>query len=558
MRLHFILAVITAVLLVITLRSNQKHRFTFDMVQQLAEKRAQAKYVPLPDALPAQLKNLTPQQEAGIFWNDAYRLWRNKGLPFQIDFYHVNKAFPRAPLINTVDRKGVRHLAYSPGFFHFSGLAFTPPLPNNLGYGGFYLRYPINKPDSLDGFFSARGSTYFRVMAKDQVYGLPARGLALNTQVDGKKEEFPDFTEWWLQEPPPNASEMVLDALLDSPSVSGAYEFKVRPGGVTSVDVHGVLFFRQPVDRLGLAPFSSMYLFGENAKNHFGDNFHPEIHDSDGMLMEKNSKEWIWRPLQQSADRQFYNFTDENPRGFGLIQRDRDFQHYQDNDGKYNVRPSAWVTPHGNWGKGAVQLIEMPTTNTETDNIVLFWHPEKQPQAGDRLDISYTIDFYMNDASRPPLAYAKQTLINYPAPPPPPPPAPLQPPPATPSTPTKPGSPAALKPPPAPTPAPPAPVPAVPAKDETVPVQFLIDFVGNGIENIPANQPPDLNITCDPPLPETRLRESKVEKNGYDNSWRVTFTIIPAKHNVPTDILCHLMRNGKPLTETWNYTWHQQ
>jgi glucans biosynthesis protein len=544
MRLHLTLALVTVLALVITLRANHGRRFTFAQVQELAEQRARTKYVPMPDVLPPQLKNLTADQENGIFWNDAHRVWRNKGLPFQVDFYHVNKAFPTSPKINTIDGRGSHPLPYSPSFFRFSGLAFNPPLPSTLGYSGFYLRYPINKPDSLDSFFSVQGASYFRVIAKDQVYGLPTRGIALNTEVDDKKEEFPDFTEWWLEEPASNATEMVLYALLDGPSVTGAYEFKIRPGAQTSVDVHAILYLRKDVERLGLGPLTSMYLFGENAKNHLGDNFHPEIHDSDGALMNRNNGDWVWRPLQQRPDHQLYPFPDENPRGFGLIQRDRDFQHYQDGAAKYNIRPSAWVTPRGNWGKGAFLLIQLPTDNTNTDNVVFFWSPEQQPRAGDKLDRSYTVDYFMNDAERPPLAYCKETLVNCPAPAPPP------------AAPPSPG-PAAAKPAAPAPPAPPAPVPPT----GTVPVQFVIDFIGNGIENIPANQHLDLDVTCNPPLsnhpPGTFLREWKVEKNDYDHFWRVTLTIIPSKHNVPTDILCRLTRNGKPLTETWSYTWHQ-
>jgi glucans biosynthesis protein len=378
--------------------------------------------------------------------------------------------------------------------------------------------------------------------------------LAIDTGLDNKAEEFPEFTDWWLQEPAGNANALVLDALVDSPSVSGAYEFTIHPGGVTSVDVHASLFFRQKVDRLGIAPFSSMYLFGENAKNHFGDNVHPEIHDSDGVLLHTGKDEWIWRPLGQDTQLQLYNFLDENPKGFGLIQRDRDFQHYQDLHMLYNVRPSAWVTPRGEWGKGAVQLIHRPSNDFNTDNVVLMWNPAQAVKAGDHLDLNYTIDFYMNDAARPPLAYCKQTLINCPAPPPPPPPPPFAPKPAATSTPAAatPAKPLAPATPPIPVP-PPVPPPVIPTG--TVPVQFLIDFIGNGIENTPANQPPDLDLTCNPP--GTYIRERNVEKNGYDNSWRVTFTIIPTKHYVPTELRCRLIHNNKPITETWSYTWNQ-
>lgn len=391
MRLHLTFAIITVLLLVITLRSGERHRFTYAKVQALVEERAKAPFIPLPDVLPPQLKKLTPDQERGVFWKDTYRLWRKKGLPFQVDFYHVNNKSHMAPRINTVDHRGEHFLAYSPAFFNFLNLTFNPPLSSDLGYAGFYVRYPINKPDSLDGFFSALGASYFRVMAKDQVYGLSGRGLALNAGVEGKPEEFPEFKEWWLHEPAPNATQLVLDAWLDSASVTGAYEFKIRPGGVTSVDVHATLIFRKPVEWLGIAPFSSMYLYGENAPNHFG-NFHPEIHDSDGVLINTSKDDWLWRPLGQAPLFQLYKLNDENPKGFGLLQRDRDFQHYQDLDLKYNVRPSAWVTPHGNWGKGSIVLAHRPSNDPNADNVVLFWHPDQAPKAGDHMEIDYTID----------------------------------------------------------------------------------------------------------------------------------------------------------------------
>jgi glucans biosynthesis protein len=539
-RLHLTLALITALLLAITLRPSERHRFTFDKIEATAQQLAQKLYVPLPDILAPQLKKLTPAQGLGIFWNDKYRLWRKNGLPFQVDFYHLSNECPTSPKINMVDNRGARVLAYSPAFFNYQ-VPINPPLPPNLGYAGFYVRYPINKPDSLDGFFSALGASYFRVLAKDQVYGLSARGLAVNAGLDGKPEEFPEFKEWWLHESDPNATQLVLDALLDSASVTGAYEFKLHPGAATSVDVHAVLFFRKKVDWIGIAPFSSMYLYGENAPNHFG-NFHPEIRDSDGLLLNTGKGDWLWRPLGQAPFFQTYKFNDENPKGFGLLQRDRDFQHYQDLNLKYNVRPSAWVTPHGNWGKGSVVLAQQPSNNPNTDNVVLFWHPDQMPKAGDRMDLDYTIDFYMNDASRPPLAYSNATWVINPAPPPAPPTATSTALNAVKQT------------------APPAPAPA-PLLGGTVPVQFQIDFAGNGVEGIPADKPPYLELHFDPP--ETRLRDSSLQKIGYDNAWRATFTIIPFKRNVPTELHCRLMQtaqpqsNAKPLSEEWNYTWHQ-
>jgi glucans biosynthesis protein len=529
MRLHIPLALITALALFLTFHHGTRPRFSFANVEAMAQRHAGEPFHPLPDELPLQLKKLTPAQELGVFWNDTYRLWRKQGLPFQVDFYPLSNDQHTAPEFNVVDRHGAQQLTYSPRFFHFN-VPLDSPLPPDLGYGGFYIRYPNMAPKSdpkspLDGFFSAKGASYFRVLAKNQVYGLSSRALAINAIVE-HKEEFPQFTAWWLYQPEPNASAVKLDALLDSPSVSGAYEFTVRPGAQTSVDVHAVLFFRKDVPQLGIAPFSSMYFYGENAKNHFG-NYHPEIHDSDGILMNTGKGEWVWRPLEQATLTQIYNFGDENPRGFGLVQRDRDFQHYQDLAMNYNLRPSAWVTPHGNWGKGAVQLIQLITNNANTDNVVLQWHPVAAPKAGDRLELNYTIDYYMNDANRPPLAYAIQTLVNDPAPPPPPAPTLMGP------------------------PAPASAAKAVPGAP--TPVQFLVDFAGDGIEDIAPNHKPDIDLTCNA---GARIRESGVEKNDYDKSWRVIFTIIPAKVNVPVELRCTLRDHGKALTETWTYTWN--
>jgi glucans biosynthesis protein len=537
MRLHLVLGLITALLLVWTLRYQETHKFNFTKIQEEAATLAQQPFVPLTYDLPLQLKKLTPDQERGIFWNDKYRLWKKKGLPFQIDFFPLSVEFPNAIKVNTVDYRGEHSLSSLTSFFNVN-IPVNPPLPEELGYAGFYVRYPINKSDSLDGFFSVQGASYFRAIAKDQVYGLSARALGINTGVDGKPEEFPQFKEWWLHEPAPGDTSLVLDALLDSPSVTGAYGFKIKPGASTSVDVHATLFFRKTVDWIAIAPFSSMYLYGENASNHFNDKIHPEIHDSDGVLLNTSKGDWIWRPLSQATLFQIYNFADENPKGFGLLQRDRDGTHYQDLNMQYNIRPSVWVTPKGNWGKGSVVLAHRPSNDVNNDNVALFWHPAQTPKAGERMDIDYTITFYMNDAQLPPLAYSRETwLINNPPPPAPP----------------QPALPPGQKPPPA-LPAPPAPKPG-----DTTPVMFITDFVGNGIENIPANQPPYLYLHCDPP--ETKIRESSVEKVGYDNSWRATFTIIPFKHNVPTEIHCRLMKSDKPdaqpLTEEWTYTWHQ-
>jgi glucans biosynthesis protein len=583
MRLHLTLALITIIALYVTLRAEHRHHFTFAQVEAMAAARAAGPYVGLPDALALapQLRKLTPDQDAGIFSKETARLWRRKGLPFQVDFYHQLNSNPIphiAPRFNEVTSKRVQPLPYSPTLFNFfkvgtnppQPMIFEPPLPNALGFAGFYVRYPdmaINSnPGSLDGFFSALGASYFRVIAKNQVYGLSARGVSIDTALEyppKMPEEFPVFTDWWLRQPDSTATQLVLYAILDGPSVCGAYEFRIRPGTTTSVDITASLYFRTDVARLGIDPFSSMYIFGENAFDHFNDTAHQEIHDSDGLLIHGGDDSWNWLPLSQSDDRrtgstgyqnQYYSFAETKPKGFGLLQRDRDYQHYQDNLNLYNVRPSAWVTPNVGFDNGEVKLVENASNDFNTDNVIMFWHPAEPIKAGDHKVFTYTIDFYTDDPSRPSLAYTKQTLINVPAPPPPAPaPFPPAPKPASPDTASKPtGTTTPAGKPPA-SPHEPIGPPFIPKG--TTSVQFLVDFVGNGIENIPADQPPDLYLDYQPK--GTYLRDKTVEKNSFDNSWRVTFSIVPYKPFVDTILKCRLMRDGRPLSETWNYTWRQ-
>ncbi len=88
---------------------------------------------------------------------------------------------------------------------------------------------------------------------------------------------------------------------------------------------------------------------------------------------------------------QFNAYTDNNPKGFGLLQLDRDFSHYQDIMGWYNKRPSLWVEPRNKWGKGTIGLMEIPTTGETLDNIVCFWQPEKAVKAGDEFAFQYRL-----------------------------------------------------------------------------------------------------------------------------------------------------------------------
>ena len=215
-------------------------------------------------------------------------------------------------------------------------------------------------------------------------------------------EEFPTFTDFWLVRPQPTDRGLTVYALLDSRSVAGAYQFEIRPGEVTQVEVHCDLFPRRAIDKLGVAPLTSMFLYGEDGTGRHFDDFRPQVHDSDGLLAETGHGQWLWRPLANPRELRVNRFMDENPRGFGLIQRDRNFAHYQDVESQYQTRPSYWVQPLGNWGKGGVELVEIPSDEEIHDNMVAYWVPDQPVNGGKPLSFAYLLSAYAENPRWPP------------------------------------------------------------------------------------------------------------------------------------------------------------
>jgi glucans biosynthesis protein len=312
--------------------------------------------------------------------------------------------------INEITANTVEEIKYDPSRFDFGDVKFDPKATEQLGYAGFRVLYPINKADKQDEIMTMLGASYFRVIGKGQTYGLSARGMAIDTALPSG-EEFPRFTEFWIQQPKPGDKHLVIFALLDSPRATGAYRLTLRPGSDTVVDVKAKMFLRDKVTKLGVAPLTSMFLFGANQPSKVL-NYRRELHDSSGLSIHAGNGEWIWRPLNNPKHLAVSNFSIENPRGFGLLQRGRDFSHYEDLDDRYDKRPSAWIEPKGDWGKGSVDLVEIPTADETNDNIVAFWSPEKLPEPGQSLDVAYRMHWTIDEASlhSPDSAWVQQTL----------------------------------------------------------------------------------------------------------------------------------------------------
>jgi glucans biosynthesis protein len=278
---------------------------------------------------------------------------------------------------------------FATNLFDYGRTKLDKPLPVNLGFAGFRLHYPLNSPVVLDELVSFLGSSYFRFLGRGQKYGLSARGLAIGIGAR-ETEEFPFFREFWVEQPAANAERAVIYALLDGESVTGAYQFNIYPGVETTIDVTVQLNMRRSVAKLGVAPLTSMFLYGEVEPGRHED-YRPELHDSDGLQILSSTGERIWRPLRNPREAETSVFIEKDIRGFGLMQRDRIFEHYQDLDLHYEARPSYWVEPQGGWGEGRVELLEIPTTDESNDNIVATWVPKAPFDAGQTPTFRYKL-----------------------------------------------------------------------------------------------------------------------------------------------------------------------
>src|SRR6266480_8079722 len=354
-------------------------RAAFDF-EQVATRAKDLAKEPFDDShnVPKWLLEMSYDQWRDIRFKPDRSLWIDAKQKFTVQFFHPGLFYDRLIAINVVEGRGVHPLAFSPNQFDYGKNDFASRVPQGLGYAGFRVHYPIKARDYFDEVIVFLGASYFRAVGKEEGFGLSARGLGIDT-AESWGEEFPYFKEFWLVSPAPRADRLTLYALLDSPSLTGAYRFVLRPGEQTAVEVECRLFLRKEVRKLGIAPLTSMFFHGENTNRAF-DDFRPEVHDSDGLLLSFAGGEWLWRPLDNRRTLNVSHLRMEKPRGFGLLQRDRDFDHYQDLETQPERRVSAWVEPSGGWGAGSVELVEIPTPSDTNDNVVAYWVPEKMPK----------------------------------------------------------------------------------------------------------------------------------------------------------------------------------
>jgi glucans biosynthesis protein len=364
--------------------------FDSETVVALARTLASAPFVPPAASLPKSLADLQYDQYRDIRVRPSATIWAQPRHTFELQVLPPGYLFTTPIELALVKDGRAQHLAYRPDFFTVGKLVPGPLPTQDVGFSGFRLLYPINDRRRFDEVAVFQGASYFRSLGRDQSYGLSARGLALKVG-DPAGEEFPLFRAFWIEEPPPRSASVTVHALLDSPSVSGAYRFEIRPEHETVVMlVDAVLFPRVDLTGIGLAPGTSMFMFAASDRAN-ADDFRPRVHDSDGLLVFNGRGEYLWRPLANPARLQISAFADQGPRGFGLMQRDRDLDDYQDFESHFERRPSLWVEPRGDWGEGEVILTEIPSDAEIHDNIVAFWRPRKPVTAGSEFRVSYRL-----------------------------------------------------------------------------------------------------------------------------------------------------------------------
>ncbi len=370
-----------------TLEFGEAKPFSADAVKQLAKSMAERGYKPGP-RVPEEWLKLDYDTFRNIWFDTKKSVWNETNRPQRIDLFVAGLYFPTPVSINVADGDQARAVK-------FDMRAFTttdqfPQLPTEgMGYSGFRLRTEFETPGFKTEYAVFQGASYFRAIGRGETYGLSSRGLALNTG-DPEGEEFPEFRNFWIEAPEPGATDIIVHALLEGPSVCGAYRFRINPGDTTVMDVEATLYPRVDLDHVGIAAETSMFLFDETNRAMF-DDFRASVHDSDGLLIKNGAGEVLWRPLANHKTLQASFFVDDNPQGFGLMQRARDLDDFADLHSKYHNRPGLWVEPLEAWGKGSVQLVEIPTDKEIYDNIVAYWRPREPLKAGQEYTYTYRL-----------------------------------------------------------------------------------------------------------------------------------------------------------------------
>jgi glucans biosynthesis protein len=488
-------------------RVGSVHAFGFEDVAERARALAVKPYAAVSAPLPDDLKTLGYDSYRDIRFNPNRALWRAQALPFELQFFHRANLHAQSVAIDEIADGRVRPIAFVAQDFDYGRAHPSPQGWGDLGFAGFRVHYALNSRSYKDELVAFLDASYFRALGRRQRYGLSARALAIDTLAPSG-EEFPRFVQFWVQRPLRDAKSLVVHALLDSPRAAGAYRFTFQPGDDTVVDVQARLYLRAPVATLGLAPLTSMFLHSANQPRPA--DFRPEVHDSDGLMMAlgdgaggAGGAEWLWRPLVNPAQPLVTSFSARELKGFGLMQRERRFERYEDSEARYELRPSCWIAPKGHWGPGRVELVQLPAPSEANDNIVAYWVPERIPEPGQPLDVAYRMHWQGDHQQRPPRGWTVQSRRGR---------------------------------------------GLTTRSDDPREIQYVVDFDGPSLRSLR----PDATVAA---VVSSGSNATIVERNAYHNdatgTWRMTVRLNRLQPSQPVELRAFLQLGNTALTETW-------
>lgn len=481
----------------------QAETFSFqtvvDKAGELASRSWQA-----PAQVPRFMQQLSYPDYQGIRFKPEHSLWGDQETPFGVMLTPPGLFYHHAVALNIVEGDQVEPLLFDKTLFSYPNSELERLVPADLGYAGFRLTFPFAEPEVANQFLVFAGASYYRAVGRHNNFGLSGRGIAVNTGLPSG-EEFPSFVEFWLRKPEPGATSITLYGLLDGKSLTGAYQFDITPGDETLLQVRSVLFPREDIELIGVAPLTSMFYYGENTLRPYGE-WRPEVHDSDGLLIHDGaSNEWLWRPLNNPAALSMDYFATGQVRGFGLLQRDADFRSYMDAEAGYGTRPSAWVEPQEDWGRGHVVLTQLPTPDETNDNIVAFWTPAEPLPGSQPREFNYQVRFGSAALTANPMAQAVDSFLGD-------------------------GT-------------------RVGGGDAQGAVRVIVDFAGGPLAGRAADAQVTARVTA---MEEGEVLEHFVEYVAALQRWRLSMLLRPAPSR-PLSVRAFLQEGDDALSETWSY-----
>ncbi len=485
--------------------------FDFDLftarMKDLAAKDYEAPQFELPDSF----NGLDYDDYRRIQFRPDHALWAAEGPGFQVHAFHPGWLFKEPVKLFEITDGVASPISFGAADFDYHDADLQERVAGTTfpGVAGIRINYPLNAPERMDELVTFLGASYFRALGRDNVYGLSARGLLMNSWLD-VPEEFPRFSEFYVERPSVAGGPVTVYAALESPSVTGAYRFIITPGNETEqatvMDVTARLNFREDVKELGIAPLTSMFLYAEANRAGF-DDYRPQVHDSNGLLIERETGEVMWRALNNSPSLGNSYLWENNVGAFGLYQRGRDFDTYQDAGAHYERRPSLRVEPVGSWGQGSIRLIEIPAKLEVDDNIGAFWIPAEPALAGQSREFGYRLFWGdLNPDTNSRLAYVAETRSGA-------------------------GGVSGVE-------------------NATNLRKFVVDFQGGDLAAIPAETPPDVVATVSGGVAQHTVL-SRIDANG---AWRLVFDV-ETDESAPLELRAYLIGSGRQLTETWLYQW---